>query len=319
MSLSEFDIIERYFSDLKSTRSDVLLGIGDDCALLQAQPGKCLAVSTDTLVAGRHFFADTDAFKLGYKSLAVNLSDLAAMGAEPCWVSLALTIPDIDTSWLTDFANGFSTLCRKYGLQLIGGDTTAGPLSISVTVHGQLDANQALKRSKAQVGDLVCVSGHIGDAALALVQLQQGQAVSDNLQQALLLPEPRIDLGRELIGHANACIDISDGLYADLGHICRASDCQAVLSLPKLPLSREVEQAVSGSGSWGLPLGGGDDYELCFTLAADKKLLLESISARLSLPLTVIGYIQAGEGVICQDADGNGIQPDKTGFMHFYG
>lgn len=315
MSLNEFDIIDRFFSDLTPARADVLSGIGDDCALLQVRSGHVLAVSTDTLVAGRHFLADTDPFKLGHKCLAVNISDLAAMGAEPCWVSLALTLPEVDSDWLQAFSCGFAGLCRQYGLQLVGGDTTSGPLSITVTIHGQVKPAEALTRSAAVAGDLICVSGCIGDAALALKLINQQQPIDNVLLDRLLMPQPRVELGMQLAGVGAACIDISDGLLQDLGHICKASACQAVIELEKLPLSTAMKSYIDETGSWELPLSGGDDYELCFSISPDSLLQLRAGS---DMDITIVGEVRAGAGVVCLDASGLPVTVNNTGFMHFH-
>ncbi|MBF0254871.1 MAG: thiamine-phosphate kinase [Gammaproteobacteria bacterium] len=311
---SEFDLIARYFSHLGASRSDVLLGVGDDCALLRPPPGMDLALSTDTLVAGCHFFADVDPEALGHKCLAVNLSDLAAMGATPAWASLALSLPAVDHAWLQGFAAGFGRLAEQAGIALVGGDTTRGPLSISIQVQGLLPAGQGLRRSGAQAEDLICVSGRLGDAALALHQLQQGLEPEPALRARLERPSPRLQLGQRLLGLAHACIDISDGLLADLGHICRASGLAAELQLEALPCAPEL----LASGDWSLPLSGGDDYELCFTLPAEQAAQLPQLAAELGLPLSPIGRILAGEGVACRLADGRLYQPKQRGFDHFH-
>lgn len=320
MSISEFDIIGRFFTDSELSRADVLLGVGDDCALLQPPEGYALAVSTDTLVEGIHFFAGTDAESLGHKSLAVSLSDLAAMGAEPCWVSLALTLPagEADVSWLEAFSDGFLSLAGQHGLQLIGGDTTSGPLSITVTIHGLVRPASALKRSAAEVGDSVFVSGLLGDAALAVQQLQQNELPSPSIRDALELPDPRVSLGMALVGIASACIDISDGLLADLGHICKASGCAAELELAKLPLSDEMRAYIKNTADWRKVLAGGDDYELCFTVPAARRQAVLDLAGELDIPLTEIGLIKDGNGIRCLDQNGKAVTISETGYRHFH-
>jgi thiamine-monophosphate kinase len=313
MTASEFDIIARYFSHLGVRGADVLLGVGDDCALLRPPLGMDLALTVDTLVAGQHFFADVDPEALGHKCLAVSLSDLAAMGATPAWASLALTLTEVDADWLAGFARGFGRLAEKAGIALVGGDTTRGPLSISVQLQGLLPTGQGLRRSGAQAGDLICVSGQLGDAALALAQLQQGQTPEPELRARLERPSPRLALGQRLLGLAHACIDISDGLLADLGHICSASALAAEIQLTDLPCLPELK----AKADWSLPLGGGDDYELCFTLPAESADRLPRLAAELDLPLSIIGRMLPGEGVSCRLADGRLYQPSRKGFDHF--
>ena len=230
----EFDLIRRYFAHSTESREDVPLGIGDDCALLKVPPDRWLAVSSDTLVAGRHFLPGVDPETLGHKALAVNLSDLAAMGAEPAWASLCLTLPEVDEAWVVAFMRGFSVLAARHGVQLVGGDTTRGPLSISVTIHGLADPAHSLRRDAARPGDLVYVSGTLGDAGLALLT-QQGLYTRSGslrfLRQRLDRPEPRVELGLAAAPLAHAAIDLSDGLGGDLAHVCMASGAGAMLYL----------------------------------------------------------------------------------------
>ena len=317
MSLNEFDIIQRFFSGLTGKRPDTLIGIGDDCALLQPPAGKLLAVSTDTLVAGRHFPAQTSAQDIGYKSLAVNLSDLAAMGAEPAWVSLSLTLPEAEEDWLAGFSRGFAELANEFQLELIGGDITRGPLSISVTIHGFVAPEKSMTRSGANVGDIVCVSGSLGEAALALGRLADGQSISDNLLNRLNRPSPRVNLGMQLTGLATSCIDISDGLVADLGHICDASACQAEINLQQLPCSTDVYDEIQQSQSWDIVLAGGDDYELCFTVSPASRWQLAEISNQTGLQITEIGEMKTGSGVSCLNQKGQPVPLNLTGFKHF--
>jgi len=337
--LSEFDLIRRYFAHLGSRRRDVALGVGDDCALLRIPTGQALAISIDTLVAGVHFFADCDPQALGHKALAVGLSDLAAMGAEPAWATLALTLPpelarsaadariggpiDPDAcaqtgaqpNWLAAFCGGFEALARRYSLALVGGDTTRGPLTISVQVHGLVPEGQAVRRAGAAAGDLVCVSGSLGDAGLALRRLLSGDPVGEGPRRRLERPEPRVALGLALRGLASAMIDVSDGLAADLGHILEASGVGAEILLDELPRSAEV----AATGDWSLPLASGDDYELCFTLPAAHRPLLAELTARTGVALTVIGEIVRGPGLHCRRADGSELRLAHRGYDHFDG
>ncbi|MEH6452272.1 MAG: thiamine-phosphate kinase [Psychromonas sp.] len=279
MSLGEFDLINQHFNrPVLNQSAGVSVGIGDDCAILDIPDGYQLAVSTDTLVSGIHFFEDVDPYRLGYKSLAVNLSDLAAMGATPKWISLAITLPDTSAinnqTWLSEFSRGFFDLANKHQVSLVGGDTTKGPLSITVSVKGLIPRGQALQRNNAKANDLICVSSHLGDGALGLA-LKLEQLEIQNQQyfvDALELTEPRILLGESLRGLASSCIDISDGLTQDLQHILKASHCSAQLNIESLPLSKEMLAAVdlneiSEDMAIQYALTGGDDYELLFTIS----------------------------------------------------
>jgi len=298
MSLGEFDLIKRYFKQPnKATQeSGVAHGIGDDCAILDLPDGYQLAVTTDSLVAGVHFFEDVCPYRLGYKSLAVNLSDLAAMGAEPKWVSLAITLPSVDEQWLSEFSRGFFELATKHNISLIGGDTTKGPLSITVSAKGIVPRNKALLRSAAQVGDLICVSGTLGnggvglDHKIAALALNNAPAFID----ALELTEPRNQLGMLLTNYASSCIDISDGLLQDLQHILKASHCSANIDVEKLPLSAAMRaeihaQTITVEQASRYALTGGDDYELLFTINPASYAALQIKNN--ALPITVIGDI----------------------------
>ncbi len=317
MSTSEFELIRRYFAATTSGRADVSLGVGDDCALLQPPRGQLLAVTMDTLVAGRHFFPDVDPESLGHKSLAVNLSDLAAMGATPAWATLALTLPAADEAWLAGFMAGFGTLATEYGLQLVGGDTTRGPLSITVQAHGFVAAAQALRRAGGRAGDRLFVSGTLGDAAWALMQQREGVDLVDRqARQRLERPSPRVALGLLLTGFASAAIDISDGLAADLGHICRASGVGARLELARLPLSDAVA-ARCAHGDWRLPLAGGDDYELLFSVPPERVDALRSACADAGQHIQEVGCLVAGAGVRLVYPDGRETEEVPGGFDHF--
>ncbi len=314
---SEFALIRDYLTGLGASRDDVLVDSGDDCALVQVPAGASLALTMDTLVAGVHFFADVDPYTLGHKALAVNLSDLAAMGAEPAWVTLALTLPNDDQSWLAAFAAGFANLANAHGVRLIGGDTTQGPLSITIQAHGLIPADQhPLCRHGAQPGDLIVVSGTLGDAALALRQLLAQQIPDPWLRQRLEQPTPRIALGQALRPLASAAIDLSDGLVSDLGHLLTASGCGAEINLARLPLSAAVAAEISTSNDWQLPLAGGDDYELCFTVPPEHAGRLESLAAQLGCQLTVIGTVDESKTLRGRDLDGELITL-PGGYEHF--
>jgi len=317
--VTEFELIRRHFATLAPGRADVVLGVGDDCALLCCPPGEALAVSIDTLVSGVHFLPGCDPAAIGHKSLAVGLSDLAAMGARPVWATLALTLPTGDGGWVEGFAAGFAGLAGAHGVALVGGDTTRGPLSISVQVHGFVPADHAVRRSGAAPGDLVCVSGTLGDAGLALRGLLAGNSPDDWLCGRLDRPTPRVALGLALRGVASAMIDCSDGLAADLGHILEASGVGAELELQALPLSPEVARAVVDRGDWTLPLTSGDDYELCFCLPAAALDRLPGLASAGGCGLTVIGRIGAGPGLVCRRPDGSSLDLVRSGFDHFAG
>ncbi len=308
--ISEFSLIDRFFKRQLVNKDVTRLGIGDDCALLSIPTGYELAITTDTMVENVHFFADCDPFDLGHKLLAVNLSDLASMGAKPLAVTLALTLPKVDVSWLTQFAAGFFALAEKYQVDLIGGDTTSGPLTLTVTALGLVPTGQALRRSTAKPGDIICVTGHLGDAGLGL-KINQGYDCKqpDAALKRFNQPDPQVETGQTLLGIANACIDISDGLVGDLGHILQQSHVGACLDWDALPLSPEVLTYIEGTGDWAMPLMAGDDYELCFTVSPEKY-------ADLTISLTKIGVIESESGLRLKKS-GN-IQPlEVKSFEHF--
>ncbi len=315
MPLSEFKLIQRFFANSGVQRSDVVLGVGDDCAVLNLPAGKELVVSIDTLVEGVHFFKDADPELLGHKSLAVNLSDLAAMGAEPAWATLALTLPVVDEGWLEAFCRGFSRLAAIYNVQLIGGDTTRGPLNISIQAHGFVTAGAALCRDGAQAGDLIYVTGTLGDAGLALQSSRVNAPAS--VQSRLDSPTPRLAEGRMLVGLASAAIDISDGLISDLGHICDASGVGATLHIEDLPCSQALRNHIDLTEEWSLPLSAGDDYELCITIPPEKQLEAERLAMNFTCGLTRIGQIEAWSGIRCLAANGQPLQLLSSGYEHF--
>lgn len=318
---SEFELIARYFTHAPS-RADVRLGVGDDAAVLGVPPGQELVVTTDTLVAGVHFPERTPPEAVGHKVLAVNLSDLAAMGADPAWVTLAITLPSADEHWLADFSRGFAALARLHGVDLVGGDTTRGPLSITVQAMGLVPAGQALRRSGAGPGDLLYVSGTLGDAGLALAALNGevllGGADAEDCLRRLDRPTPRMALGRALRGLASAAIDVSDGLLADLGHMLQASGAGALIELERLPLSAPVRRRVREARDWTLPLASGDDYELLFSVPASRRDALTEVLRGLDVEVTCIGRIEAA-GLRLVEAGGRDVAPARLGYDHFAG
>ncbi len=318
--MSEFDLIRRHFT--RATPGAVL-GVGDDAALLRVTPGMELVVSTDMLVSGTHFFPDVPPFQLGHKTLAVNLSDLAAMGAQPRWATLSLALPEVDEGWLRAFSAGFFALAEQHGVELVGGDTTRGPLTFSVTIMGEVPQGQALRRDGAQVGDDIWVSGTLGEAALGLAYLQGRVELPEGARgfalEALHQPCPRIDLGLALRSIAHSAIDVSDGLLADLGHILEASGVAAEVRYDRLP--RPSFFASTDDGRDGLAqecvLSGGDDYELCFTAPLAQRETVAALSGALHLPLARIGKIVSGEGCKVRAADGSVMRIAREGYDHF--
>ena len=314
---SEFDLIHRYFT--RPTPS-AILGVGDDAALIQPSPGMVLAVAADMLVAGRHFAYNDSPETVGHKSLAVNLSDMAAMGANPRWVLLSLAIKEADEAWLQGFSHGFFALAEEFGVELIGGDTTCGPLNLSVQIMGEVPPGQALRRDGAHVGDEIWVSGTLGNAALGLANLQQRIALTPSeavvCQAALHMPQPRVVLGLALRGLATAAIDISDGLLADLGHILERSQVAAEIEFDRLPVSDIMRQYIENETARQCLLAGGDDYELCFTVPVSRHQEVRALSKSLDLPLTCIGSIKAGKELVLLEA-GKPIPVIVKGFDHF--
>ena len=300
--MGEFELIRRYFSGVGAQRSDVDLGVGDDAALLAVPAGQQLVACVDTLVDGRHFPVGTRADDVGWRALAVNLSDLAAMGATPAWATLALTLPEADEDWLEGFVSGFAVLANAHSVALVGGDTTKGPLAITVQALGTVPAGQAIRRSGARPGDLVYVTGWPGDAAAGLALLQgrlEGQGANRAaLETKFRRPEPRVAFGTRLRGVASACIDVSDGLAADLGQLCTASAVGARIRAAELPLSRAIYALAGEARARDWALGGGDDYELLFTVPPEARGRLAAASGALGAPAChCIGEIVAGRGV----------------------
>jgi thiamine-monophosphate kinase len=314
----EFDLIARHFT---RTTPGAVLGVGDDCALLAPTPGMQLAVSTDMLLEGRHFSPQDSPASIGHKSLAVNLSDLAAMGATPRWATLAIALPEENDAWLTAFARGFFRLADLHGIELVGGDTTRGALTLSITVMGEVPPGHALRRDGAQPGDDIWVSGVIGSAALALAY-RQGRLFMEQIDAAkvlpaLYLPTPRVELGIALRGIASSAIDISDGLLGDLGHILERSQVGATLEFAALPTLPVTQAYLHEAVARDCVLAGGDDYELCFTAPAGKRDAVAAAAESAGVAVTRIGQIHAAAGLTVHDADGQPLPFKHTGYDHF--
>lgn len=326
----EFDLIARIRARA-GQRDDVELGIGDDAAVLRVPDGMHLVVATDTLNAGVHFPAATAAADIGWKALAVNLSDLASMAAQPAWCTLSLSLPQADVDWIDGFLDGFLALAAQHGVALVGGDTTRGPLSVCVTAHGLVEPGRALRRDGARVGDDVWVTGSLGDAAAALALLaapesadghrtEAGDAVAGAsawLRLRLDRPQPRLAVGAALAGVAHACIDVSDGLLADLGHVCAASGVGAEVRVDALPASDALCARFGHEARRELQAAGGDDYELCFTAPQDRRDAVARIGLEAAVAVTRIGRIVAGDGVRACDDGGRTWRPGRTGYAHF--
>lgn len=313
--MSEFDLIRTYFNRLGSPRADVSIDIGDDAAVVDVAADRQLVLAVDTMVAGVHFPVDTPADAIGYKALTVNLSDLAAMGAEPAWALLAITLPSADIDWIEAFCSGFHRLAAQFGLRCIGGDTTRGPLTISVTVAGTVPRGHALTRRGAKVGDAIYVTGNIGDAGLGLEAAfgRWSGPNSKSFLQRLYYPTPRVEMGRVLRDYASAAIDVSDGLLADLGHVLHASGVGARLELTAIPVSAEV----LSHGGYDFALAAGDDYELCFTVPKAKQRAMENALAQNGLVAYRIGEITAAQGLKCIAGNGEIHQIKSIGYNHF--
>ncbi|UHQ19944.1 thiamine-phosphate kinase [Lysobacter sp. KIS68-7] len=313
----EFDLIARIRARASSGRDDVVLGIGDDAAVVSVPAGRQLVVATDALNVGVHFPEATAPADIGWKALAVNLSDLAAMGATPAWCTLSLSLPEGDAAWVDAFLDGFLALAAQHGVALIGGDTTRGPLSVCVTVLGLVAPGSALRRDGARVGDDVWVSGTVGDAAGALVQWRAGGAFDATLRARLDRPAPRVTLGLALAGIAHAAIDVSDGLIADAGHICEASGVGAEIEVDALPASDAMQAAFDVELRRELQATGGDDYELCFTASQDMRETVERAANTAGTRVTRIGRIVEGSSVAARTAHGVAWTTGVAGYRHF--
>ncbi|WP_380184706.1 thiamine-phosphate kinase [Kalamiella sp. sgz302252] len=322
MACGEFELITRYFDRVTSSRRDVEKGIGDDCALLNLPEKQTLAISTDTLVAGIHFLRDIHPADLGYKALAVNLSDLAAMGADPAWLTLALTLPEVNEAWIKEFSDSLFELLDYYNMQLIGGDTTRGPLSLTLGIHGLVPQGRALKRSGARPGDWIYVTGTLGDSAAGLALLQHHIKINDPAAHEALIkrhlrPMPRILQGQALRDLASAAIDISDGLISDLGHILKASGCGARLNLDALPLSGVMKSHFEPEQALTWALSGGEDYELCFTVPEINRGALDVALGHYGVPFTCVGQLAPqSEGLVLLE-NGKPVERNLKGFDHF--
>ncbi len=318
----EFQLIQQFFQreQAEQPAEGVLLGIGDDCALLQIPDAKQLAVSVDTLVAGVHFPADADAELIAERALRTNLSDLAAMGADPLWFTLALTLPEANEDWLRSFSRGLFACAREYKIALIGGDTTSGPLSITIQVMGAVAPGAVLRRDGANIGDFVLVTHSLGDGAGALALIQNRIVCDDQsanyLHERFYRPTPRLQESAFIRELATAALDISDGLVADLQHICDASDVGAVIDVENLPLSPALQALNNQAQALEWALSGGDDYELCFTVAPEKMADVAMLIAQGKLAATVIGEIIPGHKVICE-FEGEPFALANTGYQHF--
>jgi len=329
MAEAEFELIRRYFTrpgntDQRGSGAGVICGVGDDGAVVRPRAGHDLVISTDTLVTGVHFPQDTPAAAIGYKSLAVNLSDLAAMGATPRWATLSLTMPTVDDGWLTEFSASFFKLADAHHVQLVGGDTTQGPLSITVTVYGEVPQGAQLMRSGARPGDRIYVTGCLGDAALALAILRS-TGVRNNKQSTLFehldYPQPRVEAGFALRGIASAAIDVSDGLLADLGHVLSASQVGAQINVDAVPRSPAfrgfVNENLNAYDFLNMALSGGDDYELCFTVPAHQCAAMEARFEEAVINITSIGKVEEATGLRCVRNTGEIWRPSARGFEHF--
>jgi len=318
--MKEFELIKHFFTEQTVKRKDVLLGIGDDCAVVASTEKQNIVVTTDTLVAGVHFPLDTPARAIGHKAVAVNLSDIAAMGAKPSWLSLAITMPDVNDVWLGEFCAGVFDLCEYYNVELIGGDTTQGPLSITITAQGLTPENNYLSRAGAKTGDWLYVTGDIGDAALALQQIKQEVSVESEFIEAIRkkldYPKPRVLAGQTLREYASAAIDISDGLIVDLEHICQASNVGANIVLDAIPLSNIMRDSLLLEDAINLALTGGDDYELLFTVSEDNKVGMETALSHAGTPVTCIGQINASQ-TISTTLNNKPVPIAHAGFEHF--
>ncbi len=322
MPLSEFEIIKRYFTH---AARGAVLGVGDDAAIVRARRGAELVVTADMLVAGRHFHRGADPGRLGHKALAVNLSDIAAMGAVARWATLSIALPGANGRWLAAFARGFMQLARRHGVDLVGGDTTRGPLTVGVQVIGEVPAGRALRRDGARRGDDVWVSGTLGDAAMALAAIGGRVALTRaeraRLERRLHAPTPRLALGAALRAVASSAIDVSDGLVADLGHICERSRVGAIVQLDRIPVAAALRRRLDRPVTRAAMLAGGDDYELAFTAAPRRGAAIARISRRLGIRLTRIGSItgarRGADPVTVIGPDGRPLALAKRGFAHF--
>ena len=322
MNNSEFDVIKKYFT-FDNPRNDVMLAGGDDCAIVEAPDNKQLLITTDTLISGVHFPKATSPEDIAYKSLMVNLSDLAAMGAIPAWLTLAISLPTIDEKWLSAFSNQFSSVLSEFNISLIGGDTTKGPLSITIQAMGFADKEKILRRNQAKPEDKIFVTGDLGDAAIGLQVLAKGITDEKLLPciNRLNRPEAHIKFAEELFQYSKCAIDISDGLIADLNHVLTASQCGAVVRLTQIPVSSAAqayfEKYHDNKTDWSMLLTKGDDYELCFTVNSDHYDAVFALAKKYQLKVSCIGAITKSRGMRCLDANGEHVMFSSRGFNHF--
>ena len=309
--MNEFDLIQGYFN-WKLNDASIELGVGDDAAIFNLDPGHQLITSTDTLVEGIHFFKDASPIDIAYKSLAVNLSDIAAMGGVAKCYTLSLTLPKLDKDWLEQFSTSLKESSERFRVNLIGGDTTRGPLNITISMMGSIEINSSIKRSGARAGDDIYVTGSLGAAALCLKKINEGVKPSESELISLNKPIPRLELGSALRNIASSCIDISDGLEQDLSHILKSSNVGAIIYSDKLPLDNSVSNYVKDSNDWSLPLCGGDDYELCFTAGKSKIKKIKELSEGLKVRVTRIGVINNQKGLEIVGYNG-----PKSSYQHF--
>ncbi|MEO3865501.1 thiamine-phosphate kinase [Rheinheimera fenheensis] len=319
--MGEFELISRFFANCGAKRSDAALGVGDDGAVLQVRDGYDLVVTTDTMVVGTHFFPDDDPRALGHKLVAVNVSDLAAMGAEPAWLSLALTLPAVDEAWLSAFAAGLGETADYYQCQLVGGDTTRGPMSLTMIAKGTVPRGKALTRSGAKVGDYIYVTGTLGDAALGLKLCQGLHEVSKKHQSHILqrfhYPSARVALGQALRNLASSAMDLSDGLYSDIQHILKRSNVGASIDVSRLPLSQALKDSCDTSTALQLALSGGEDYELLFTVPEARRGSLEVLLSPYGIPVTCIGRVTGVAGKLELKQGDQAFDYQHQGFVHF--
>jgi len=313
--VDEWQLIERHFRDLGASRDDVALGIGDDAALLRVPAGNELVLTTDALIEGVHYLPGAPAKSIGHRALAVNLSDIAAMGANPSWALLSLNLPAVDDAWLLDFAIGFGALAHRHEVALVGGNLSRGALSVTVELAGVIPAGQALRRDRARPGDLLYVTGCVGDAAQGLLTLQASDADALYLRERFEYPTARVELGQALRGIASACIDVSDGLYADASRLLQSSACGADVQLDDLPVSEPLRRCI-GALAWQTALRGGEDYELCFTAPPQFAAYVDELAIRTATPISVIGTLRTGSGLTLKSGN-KVIQFSASGFDHF--
>jgi len=321
MASSEFELIDKYFKNLTDDDPSVQCGIGDDAAVIQIPRNMEIVVSIDTLLEETHFPADTHPSDIAYKALAVNLSDMAAMGAVPKWVLLSISLPENDEVWLEQFASGFLELAKQHSVSLIGGDMNRGPLSITVQIQGLVPTGKALKRGGAQQGDLIYVCGTLGDAGVGLDIIQQKLVIADEYKKffvnSLNRPEISIDAGLHLRDVASSAIDISDGLISDLGHILEASHVGAEIEMEKIPLSEGMQQCIDKMVAWNYALTSGDDYKLCFTASAEQHELIINNLEGINIPVRCIGKVLGERGLYCKDPEGALFEPTGNSYTHF--